>query len=154
MVRLSDLEPTDRAHLLAKACPAFDTAPWVVAPPLQEARIALVTTAGLQLAGDASFAIKTAQYRVIPQDTPSADIRMSHASTNFDRTGFQEDINVVFPLERLHELALEGTIGSVAAYHYSFMGAFLEPSAYQASATEVVGLLHDDHVNVAFLVPV
>jgi hypothetical protein len=36
---------------------------------------------------------------------------------------FQEDWNVVFPLDRLNELAAEGTIGSVAATHYSFMGA-------------------------------
>jgi D-proline reductase (dithiol) PrdB len=35
----------------------------------------------------------------------------------------QEDWNVVFPLDRLNELVSEGTIGSVAATHYSFMGA-------------------------------
>ena len=48
---------------------------------------------------------------------------MSHISTNFDRTGFQQDINVVFPVDRLRELAARGTIGSVADFHYSFMGA-------------------------------
>jgi len=30
---------------------------------------------------------------------------MSHASVNFDRSAFFADVNVVFPLERLHELA-------------------------------------------------
>lgn len=45
---------------------------------------------------------------------------MSHVSTNFDRTGFQQDWNIVFPLDRLQELAAKGIIGSVAAYHYSF----------------------------------
>jgi D-proline reductase (dithiol) PrdB len=28
---------------------------------------------------------------------------MTHISTNFDRTGFQQDWNVVFPLARLWE---------------------------------------------------
>jgi D-proline reductase (dithiol) PrdB len=29
---------------------------------------------------------------------------ISHISINFDRTGFEEDWNVVFPLDRLNEL--------------------------------------------------
>jgi hypothetical protein len=41
----------------------------------------------------------------------------------FDRTGLQEDWNVAFPIDRLRELAAEGTIGSMADTHYSFMGA-------------------------------
>ena len=47
---------------------------------------------------------------------------MSHISVNYDRTGFQEDRNVVFPIDRLRELAAEG-IGSVAIPIISFMGA-------------------------------
>lgn len=47
---------------------------------------------------------------------------MSHISVNFDRTGYQQDLNVVFPIELLIELATENVIGSVADYHYSFMG--------------------------------
>ena len=45
---------------------------------------------------------------------------MSHISVNFDRSGFQQDLNVVFPVERLREMAADGEIGSVAD---SFMGA-------------------------------
>ncbi len=48
---------------------------------------------------------------------------MSHISVNFDRTGFQEDLNVAFPLERLRELHKDGVVGSIADLHYSFMGA-------------------------------
>lgn len=44
---------------------------------------------------------------------------MSHISTNDDRTGYQQDIHVVFSIERLKELVEEG---NVAQYHYSFMG--------------------------------
>ena len=40
---------------------------------------------------------------------------MIHVSANFDRTGFQMDWNVVFPMERLRELVSSRSIGSLAA---------------------------------------
>lgn len=41
---------------------------------------------------------------------------MSHLSINFDRTGFQQDINVVFPIDRLNLVprAILRTLGRVA----------------------------------------
>ena len=48
---------------------------------------------------------------------------MTHASINFDRNGFQEDVNVAFPIDRLRELEADGTIGSTGDFHYAFMGA-------------------------------
>jgi len=78
---------------------------------------------------------------------------MTHISTNFDRTGFQQDWNVVFPLERLRELAAEGIIGSVAAYHYSFMGA-TDPAEMEPAARNLALLLKGDRVDGALLVPV
>jgi hypothetical protein len=45
-------------------------------------------------------------YRVIRQRSRGG--LCSHISINFDRTGFQEDCNVVFPLDRLNELAAQG----------------------------------------------
>ena len=51
------------------------------------------------------------------------DLIMSHASTNFDRTGFYQDVNLVIPVKRLKELSTKGTIGEPSAYQYAFMGA-------------------------------
>ena len=78
---------------------------------------------------------------------------MTHISTNFDRTGFQRDWNVVFPLDRLKELSVDGIIGSVVDYHYSFMGA-TDPSAMEPAARDLAGLLKGDRVDAALLVPV
>jgi D-proline reductase (dithiol) PrdB len=78
---------------------------------------------------------------------------MSHVSTNFDRTGFQQDLNVLFPLDRLREMADRGEIGSMADYHYSFMGA-TEPEKMESAARKLASLLKDDGVNVVLLVPV
>lgn len=60
---------------------------------------------------------------MIPSDRQAEDLVMRHISTNFNRTGFQQDWNVAFPLDRLRELAQSNVIGSLADYHYSFMGA-------------------------------
>jgi D-proline reductase (dithiol) PrdB len=95
----------------------------------------------------------TGDYRVIQGNIDARDLVMTHISTNFDRTGFQQDWNVVFPLDRLKELAAKGIIGSVAAYHYSFMGA-TNPAEMEPAARNLAGLLKGDKVDAALLVPV
>ena len=154
MVRLSDLPPADAQHLLSKDCARFETEPFVAGPPLAERRVAIVTTAGLHLAGQATFELRDTSYRVIPGGTPGDRITMSHSSVNFDRSGFQQDINIVFPLDRLRELAEAGEIGTVAEFHYSLMGAGWEPHEIAETAQQVAGLLKEDEVNAALLVPV
>lgn len=157
MVRLAELPDWEREHMLDKLkdLKGFDTRPWVKPPPLERCRVAIVTTAGLHRRGDRPFGPGAAatDYRIIPGDTPATELTMSHQSVNFDRTGFQEDHNVVFPIDRLNELARDGTIGAVAGYHYSFMGATairkLEPKA-----RELAGLLKRDRVDAVLLTPV
>jgi D-proline reductase (dithiol) PrdB len=154
MVRLADLDEDDREHLLAKPCPAFSSAPFVSGPPLSARRLAIVTTAGLVRRGDAPFALQSGDYRPIPGETDGSDLVMSHSSVNFDRTGFQHDVNVVFPIDRARELVAEGTLGSLASVHYSFMGASLDAEGYEPGARELAGLLHRDGVNAVVLSPV
>lgn len=160
MARLDQVHPAMRASLLAMACPVFATHPWANGPTLSQRRVALISTAGLHRRDDRPFAVTSGNaraiagdYRVIPNHVVANDLVMSHVSTNFDRTGFQQDWNVVFPLDRLHELAQDGVIGSVAAFHYSFMGA-TEPRHMEAAAHELARLLHQDQVSAVLLVPV
>ncbi len=155
MARLADLPQWERSHHLQKIrdLPQFGAPAWVAGPPLPRRRVAIVTTAGLQRRDDLAFAAGSADYRVIAATTPASDIVMSHVSVNYDRTGFQEDLNVVFPLDRLRELAAEGRIGSVADFHYSFMGA-ASIRAMAAKATELAGLLRQDRVDAVLLSPV
>ena len=154
MVRLSDLPAVEAEHLLAKPCPAFQTSPWVSGPPLPGRRLALITTAGLTRRGDRPFALATGEYRVIPGDTDGRDLVMSHSSVNFDRSGFQQDLNVVFPIDRARELVADGSLGSLADFHYAFMGAALEAREYEPAARELAGLLRRDHVDSVLLCPV
>lgn len=153
MTRLTDLPPAQAQRLAELECPDFATRPWVNGPPLSERRVAIVSSAGLVVRGDMPFRGRDPDYRVIPSDTKSEDLLISHISINFDRTGFQEDWNVVFPLDRLNEFAAEGVIGSVAANHYSFMGA-TDPAQMEPHARELAGRLKQDNVDAVILSPV
>lgn len=155
MARLSDLPDWEREHHLEKIrdLPDFGTAPFVPGPPLAKRRVAIVTTSGMHVRSDRPFDAGAADYRVIPGDTPDADLVMSHTSVNFDRSGFQEDVNVTLPLARLRELAVKGVIGSVADFHYSFMGA-ASIRAIEPKARELAGLLKKDRVDAVLLSPV
>ena len=78
----------------------------------------------------------------------------SHTSIGFDRTAIIEDINVVFPLDRLREMVDEGRIGSLATSFYSFMGAQRDVKPIkERTAPEVAALLVADHVDVVLLTP-
>ncbi len=155
MARMTDFSDAEQHHHLDKIkdFPDFGVTPFAAGPALTKRRVAIVTTAGLHLRSDRPFDSGAADYRVIPGDAPAADLIMSHLSVNFDRTGFQEDINVVFPLDRLRELAAEGVVDSVAEIHYSFMGA-TQMRALEAKARELAGLLKKDRVDAVLLSPV
>jgi D-proline reductase (dithiol) PrdB len=155
MVRLADLPEYEREHLLFKNDPPLGPMPWVAnSKPLAEKRIALITTAGLHFRDAPAFDFADATFRAISVDERADDLVMSHSSANFDRSGFQEDVNLVFPIDRFRELVGDGTIGSLADVHYSFMGAGLSPQAYEQSVNSLAGLLKRDRVDAVFLIPV
>lgn len=155
VVRLADLPDYERDHLLAKNLPPLGPPVWSEpAKPIDEMRFALVTTAGLHFRDDPAFELADATFRPIDGHEDPDNLLMSHSSVNFDKSGFAEDVNIVFPLGRFSELAAEGTIGSLAGIHYSFMGAGLPPGAYENSAAQVAGLLKQDKVDAVFLTPV
>ncbi|PZC49756.1 MAG: D-proline reductase (dithiol) PrdB [Chloroflexi bacterium] len=104
----------------AMPVPEFETTAWTTPPPLAEARIAIVTTAALYPADGEAFSGGDTSYRAL--DAAQRKLVLGHWSHNFDRSAFSIDPNVVYPLDRLDELAAAGTIGSVAETHYSFAG--------------------------------
>ena len=156
MVRLSDLHEEEAAHLLAraKAMVPVEAAPWITPRPLAESKVAIVSTAGLHRRSDAPFQAGAVDYRILPGDVNFADVVLSHISTNFDRSAFQQDPNISFPLDRLREMAADGEIGAVSKWHYSFMGAQPNHDALRDTGEEVGRLLAADGVDVALLIPV
>ncbi len=153
MARLSDFPRASQERLLALECQTFESTPFTIGSPLAERRVAIVSTAGLIVRGDALHGLPSAEFRVIPDDTPVEDVLMNHISVNFDRTGFQQDMDVAFPRTRLHELAADGLIGCVASRHYSFMGA-TDPVKMADAAEGVIEAMHADEVDTVLLVPI
>jgi D-proline reductase (dithiol) PrdB len=156
----SEFSFATRAFLKIYPWRRIDPTPWTPLPkPLAEAKVALVTTAGLVMpdqepfdndvkGGDCSF-------RVIPSDADVASLIDTHRSETFDHSGIQSDPNLAFPLDRLHELARDGRIGSVSERHLSFMGSITAPGRLmRESAPAAAQLLVQDGVDIALLVPV
>ena len=155
MVKLADIPEYERNHLMSKLLPPLGELPWVVNnKPLSEKKVAIITTAGLNFREDHNFEFVDASYRALPRDLAASDILMTHASVNYDRSGFQEDINVVFPIDRFKELESEGVIGRLADVNYSFMGGGMLPDVYEAHVRDLAKLLKADGVDAAFIVPV
>src|SRR5689334_23987191 len=119
MPRLDQLSELQRKTSLAHPCLLNDSAPFTrLHRPLSESRLALVTTAGIHLRNDAPFTGGDQSFRIIPADTPPSEIVQSHASIGFDRTAFQRDINVVFPMDRAREFVARGEVGSLGQTYF------------------------------------
>ena len=155
MPRLEDLTDTARQGHLNFPAMEHDDAPFApLRKPLPAVKLALVTTAGLHLRGDAPFASGDQTYRVIPSSSPASAILQSHTSIGFDRTAIMRDINVTFPIDRLRELVERGTIGELSERFYSFLGANRDPKRIiEETGPEAAGKLLDEGVDAVLLTP-
>ena len=134
---------------------AFDDVPWTTPKPLHESRVAIVTTAGLRVESNADWNAGDQGFTQIPHE--AENLTLAHYSPNFDRVGWVLDKNVVFPIDRLYELAEDGIIGSVAKTHISFMGAQPDHTLETIrldSGPAAAKLLKDDEVDLVLLTPV
>jgi len=153
LVRLADLPAHLAERYAAAECPKFETTPIATGPSLGERRVAIVSSAGLNRRHQPRFIGPDKDFRAIPSATNPSDILMSHVSLGFDRTAFQQDLNTVFPIDRLRDIAKQGYIGSVAETHYSFMGGG-SPEGMEPFARKVAHHLQADKVTAVVLIPV
>ncbi|MBI3182136.1 MAG: hypothetical protein HYZ28_08320 [Myxococcales bacterium] len=86
---------------------------------LEEATICLVSSAGVRARADAPFNPDgDAGYRAI--DGTASTAELTYDDKHYEHGCVDSDLNCVFPLDRLHELAHELRIGGVAPRHFSF----------------------------------
>jgi D-proline reductase (dithiol) PrdB len=121
--------------------------------PLEECRLALVTTGGVHLLEHPRFDIDDPLgdccYREIPAD--AAQLTWTHA---YYRPDEGADLDAVFPLWTIRELAAEGLVGELNHRHFAFMGAIHDPGPLiDETAPEVAAKLADDGVYAALLTP-
>ena len=102
--------------------PEFEETHFVTSKPLSQAKVAIVTTAGLHRENMPGFEIGDSDFHYETLARHIRDLQLGHHSVNFDRGGFAADFNVVYPIDRLEELAIAGVIGAVEENHYAFAG--------------------------------
>ena len=159
MATASDLSLKDRLWYHRYRFRSVDPLPWTSGgPPLTEATIAIVTSAGLHLPGQPPFQKEKGgdfSYRWIPEHADPGELICSHPSSAWDRAGIEADGNLCLPLDRLRELAESGEIGGVAPRHASFQGSITAPMRLiRQTAPEVAQGMADDGVDVVILTPV
>jgi D-proline reductase (dithiol) PrdB len=123
--------------------------------PLRDCRVSILTTSGASRKQDPGFdpdARNDLRLDAIPADTPSDGFDIN--DNYYDHRSVVEDINCQFPIERLRELAADGTIGQSAPRHWSgFMGRIYKRSAIIAKAEEFAEALRQDQVDLLIVVP-
>ena len=85
---------------------------------LEEAVVCLVSTAGVRRKDDRPFDTEgDTSWRVIPAETSAAEL--AYDDTHYDHACVDQDLNCVFPIDRLRELARERRIGGLTELHFS-----------------------------------
>lgn len=153
----------ERDFIRSRILPEFDwvhySAPSRINPlsgPLAQARIAMVSTAGVHARTDPPFDLKSKtgdpSYREISSSSALGQLALSHVGYNTRKVS--RDINCVFPLERLRELAEEGLAGSLNHRHFSFMGYIpIVEKLLEETGPAVAQKLRGDGVDLVLLAP-
>ena len=134
----------------------FDSSPWApFQKPLNQACIALISSAGIFRADQEPFdpwAVNDLSYRQIPTDTPFEQLKLHH--NYFDHRDAVRDLNCVFPVRRLEELAKSGFIGSFAPTAITLgMGRLYKRTALQQETVpEIARALREQNTDAVLLV--
>ena len=157
---LSEFPWKYRLYLKAYRWQRIDPVPWSpLKKPLQDCRLALISSAGLVGADQEPFEkgirIGDTGTREISSDVETATLRDCHRSRAFDHTGIQRDPNLAFPADRLREMAKAGFIGSLNHRFFSLMGSVTAPDQLiRHTIPPIVSGLIEDRVDIALLIPV
>ncbi len=153
MAHIHDIPQGTRDAILALDIETPSSNPFVAGPPLNQRRVAIVSSAALHASNEPPFLHGTPEFRELKSSLPVADIRMSHVSINYDRQGFQRDVNIAYPIDRLNELAQEGIIGAVSDTHYAVMGS-TDPKTMTETVEALLARFRRDRIDAVLFSPV
>lgn len=160
MASFSDLALKYRLLMATYRWRRIDPVPWApLRRPVGEARLALVTSAGLYRPGvDEPFHEQKGgdpTVRWLPADTDLATLAVGQTSDSFDRSPIDADREAALPMKVVRELVAAGAVGSIAPQAVSFNGSMTAPGRFVSeTAPQVAGQLLRDQVDAALLVPV
>lgn len=124
--------------------------------PLAEARLTFVSSAGVQpkktMPFDVVHPVGDYSFRRVPTSSAPSDLEIHQIK--YPTNGAARDLNVIFPIERLQELATEGVIGGLTPNFFSFIGYQMDPPTFeQTLAEEIAAAVVADGADMALLCP-
>ncbi len=124
--------------------------------PLSRCRVAMLTSGGVSCGSAPPFnpqARNDLRLDTVPSDTNTGFFAIN--DDYYNHSDADRDINCIFPLERLRELAAEGVIGEVGPHHYSgFMGRiYIRSTVVNEAAPALARKLKEEGIDVFLLVP-
>lgn len=148
----------------------FSEIPWrPLSKSLSECKVGYISLAGVYARGQKPFNIAPSavseqlrrqrfktrgdwSYREIRRDADAGELEAAHAY--YDHADADEDINCVFPMDRLVELEYENVVASLNDVHFSLMGYVPEWQLIESGAARQIGdKLEKARVDVVFLSP-
>ena len=128
-----------------------------LAKPLKDSTVCLISSCGVHLKRDRPMEVAHPlgdfSFRRVPSDARQPD-RIIH-QLKYPHDDADVDINVIFPIERLQDLAAEGVIGGLTRNFFSFIGYNMDPERFEATVAEGIARAVDEEerADVALLAP-
>ncbi len=124
--------------------------------PLAGSRLAFVSSAGVQPKGTLPFdvvhPVGDYSFRRVPSDSKPSELEIHQIK--YPTVGANRDLNVIFPIERLRELAAEGVVGGLTADFFSFIGYNMDPERLERTlAEEIVEAVVGEGADAVLLAP-
>jgi D-proline reductase (dithiol) PrdB len=124
--------------------------------PLDESRLTFVSSAGIQPRGtmpfDVAHPVGDFSFRRVPSNARVAELEIHQIK--YPTNGAARDLNVIFPIERLQELAAENLIGSLTPNFFSFIGYNMAPDKFERTlAEDIAEAIVADGAEAALLSP-
>jgi D-proline reductase (dithiol) PrdB len=149
--------PPDRASQYERAAAEYsfvqpEPTPWTpLRRELRRCKAVIVTTAGVRLKAQHSFAKNSPDFREISVYSPTEE--MAFDFTNYDPAEAEKDLNVLVPVDRLKDLVDRESLGGLNETFLSFFGPCTDLPALRASAARAGEKLRGYGCDVAFVVP-
>jgi D-proline reductase (dithiol) PrdB len=125
--------------------------------PLHESRLTLISSCGVHMKSDRPMDVchpfGDFSFRRVSSAAKHSDLIIHQLKYPHDDADI--DINVIFPIERLQELAAEGIIGGLTPNFFSFIGYNMDPEKFERTVAD--GIAHavseEEHADIALLAP-
>lgn len=125
--------------------------------PLNQSRVILISSCGVHMRDDRPMDVchpfGDFTFRRVPSWAKHPDLIIHQLKYPHDDADL--DINVIFPIERLQELAKAGVIGGLTRHFYSFIGYNMDPERFEQTVAADIAraACSEEHADIALLAP-